>query len=430
MKTKRIVALALAAALTVGGVAPTLAAPADYKFGEQQADETVNKYNKALAEQRKVYDKADEDYTKAEEDHATAINKRKDAQKAAGVAAGQLEVAKVNVENQDKLMAKKNNEVEENKKAYNTAKIEFTKKRHRAPLASEEHYDDAIQKQSDRVWALWKAADAEDKAKGNAGYNDYATLAAADKDFKAEAQKLADLKRDKEVWTEELKELTEANYDLTQEYDALKKAKKSLEDIQDGKELDLKLANEKYEAAKQAEAKAFVAKEEAQEKLKNEKSKYDRLANIGSKLTIKYINEKIVPKLAELSANDVIGYILGSLALEDGWFSPDVYKAAGIDKKYVDTYRSVLGDQGALDPAGDESKAPESESKAPESKAPERKAPESSEKAPAKENKKEDKKDNKKAKKVAPKTGDISVLAYAGTAVLAAGAFVASKKRK
>lgn len=39
-------------------------------------------------------------------------------------------------------------------------------------------------------------------------------------------------------------------------------------------------------------------------------------------------------------------------------------------------------------------------------------------------------KDNKKDNKKAPKTGDITVLAYAGSAVLAAGAFVASKKRK
>nr|WP_071705042.1 hypothetical protein [Murdochiella vaginalis] len=39
-------------------------------------------------------------------------------------------------------------------------------------------------------------------------------------------------------------------------------------------------------------------------------------------------------------------------------------------------------------------------------------------------------KDNKKNNKKAPKTGDITVLAYAGSAVLAAGAFVASKKRK
>lgn len=47
-------------------------------------------------------------------------------------------------------------------------------------------------------------------------------------------------------------------------------------------------------------------------------------------------------------------------------------------------------------------------------------------------NNKGDKKDEKKDKKdkKAPKTGDISVLAYAGSAVLAAGAFVASKKRK
>lgn len=46
--------------------------------------------------------------------------------------------------------------------------------------------------------------------------------------------------------------------------------------------------------------------------------------------------------------------------------------------------------------------------------------------------KKDEKKDEKKDKKdkKAPKTGDISVLAYAGSAVLAAGAFVASKKRK
>ena len=47
-------------------------------------------------------------------------------------------------------------------------------------------------------------------------------------------------------------------------------------------------------------------------------------------------------------------------------------------------------------------------------------------------NNKDGKKDEKKDKKdkKAPKTGDISVLAYAGSAVLAAGAFVASKKRK
>ena len=111
-----------------------------------------------------------------------------------------------------------------------------------------------------------------------------------------------------------------------------------------------------------------------------------------------------------------------------------------LDEATIKAYEDVLADEGSVAPA---ESSQEEESKKPDESKPYEEKPGTSEETPApvvpgnkdntatdnKDNKKDNKKATKKSKK-APKTGDIAVLAYAGTAVLAAGAYVASKKRK
>lgn len=120
------------------------------------------------------------------------------------------------------------------------------------------------------------------------------------------------------------------------------------------------------------------------------------------------------------------------MAEECTFISEATLKELKLDARVSKAFQDVLGTEDSIEaPESSESKE---EPKPEESKANEEK-PVTSEENPApvvpgtEDNKATDKKDNKKSKK-APKTGDIAVLAYAGTAVLAAGAYVASKKRK
>lgn len=169
--------------------------------------------------------------------------------------------------------------------------------------------------------------------------------------------------------------------------------------------------------------------QDTEDQLDKEEDVLKRITNLKGKFTVETIKNVTNPKLVALAEKDLVAYFLGRLAEESTFISEATLKELKLDARVLKAYQDVLGTQDSIEaPESSESKE---EAKPEESKANEEKP------APVvpgtEDNKTTDKKDNKKAtkkSKKAPKIGDIAVLAYAGTAVLAAGAYVASKKRR
>lgn len=192
-------------------------------------------------------------------------------------------------------------------------------------------------------------------------------------------------------------------------------------------------AEKTYNASEKKWVQGKVDLQDTEDQLDKEEDVLKRITNLKGKFTVETIKNETNPKLVALAEKDLVAYFLGRLAEESTFISEATLKELKLDARVLKAYQDVLGTEDSIEaPESSESKeeAKPEESKANEEKpAPVVPGTEDNKTTDKKDNKKDNKKATKKSKK-APKTGDIAVLAYAGTAVLVAGAYVASKKRK
>ena len=382
MKTKRIVALALAGALALGGAlaTPVLADEAKQVQAAVSAEEYLATYavtQARLATNKKNADAAVEKLTKS-------------------------------IKDQNKLKNDAKKEYDEAVKAYNAAytayqeKMDETKAAKDAKDAAQEDLDDALAQyglaKADK--ASISAAKKALKAYINANKN------STDPAVKAEVKKKQDL-------------LNELNDQAT--VDKILALPKAVEDAQ--KALD---------KAKKEEGRAKVANDNAKNNYDATKSAFEEakapLKGMKEDLKKAEDNAKVAQDLidnfglisSDLDALVKQGYKFGNKSAKQ--ILEQVFRDKSQDEALTAEFVKVMG--------GDVTPAPNPDQK-PDDQKPEVK-PGTPEVKPGKPEVKPGQtgKDNKKDNKKAPKTGDITVLAYAGSAVLAAGAFVASKKRK
>ena len=371
MKTKRIVALALAGALAFGGVLVTPPVLADGEMAVETQKEVTQKQLERAAEDMSdvIADYVDDAQKKVDE--LTEKKTKDELEKKATDTKAAKEAAEA--------------ELEMAKQGVDTAK-EAVKQAERN-LADAKTALDRLLQDNDLPDAKEETIDAKiDDLRKNKKENEAGALEAAKQGI-LDAQAMVD--QAQEALESANNDLKAANNKVEGAEFAVKKATKPAEDAQAA----LEKANKEIEAAEKTLADA----KEVQEKFDNMDLDADDVnAHMDTKgqdpkAVVKAVFDKANPGMAaKLTA------ILGNMPIVPG--TPDDSQKPG------------------------DSEQPGGEQKPGDSQNP----------AKPDMNNKDGKKDEKKDKKdkKAPKTGDISVLAYAGSAVLAAGAFVASKKRK
>ena len=392
MKTKRIVALALASALALGAVAtPVLAAPAATEVNGLTSSEA---YAKIVAAQLEVINEAQKKFNDAKANEAKKAQEWEDAKEAVKDAKLEAIEAQQKIDaanNQIDYWTKKQKENRDNKDAL---ELDYAEEFGLGNvLESEDAYDRAIELAN-------KEGNADLEAKLTAAKqwfidNDIAKLNANDKYY----AKSIESKKDELI---------------------------GLNQTKDFKDLLVKEAEEAEKAAQLAWAQAFQDMETLEDELNLRNVELDKIKTFQRKATEEMIKGETNPKLAELAAKDYVAYWLAKLVYDEEVLLPETVKKLNLGEEILKQYHDILGDEETIEPQ--ESESDKTEEPTPEPKPEPKPEPQPDVKPDTKPDvKPEDKKDDKK---VAPKTGDIAVLAYAGSAVLAAGAFVASKKRK
>lgn len=412
MKTKRIVALALAGALALGAVTPAFAEEAKKVDATVTAEKTLDAYTKVVAAQMKtiktLQDKKDK-LTTLVSDSATEMktNHNTMAEKQ-----GLAEAAKKAIEAQEKKIEDKKDEIKDKEDKITAALKTYIDTYGEKPLANEDRYVDEALKAE-------KAGDTEAKNKWDAKKASFAAIKTLDEELK----KLQD---NTEAGKEGLRQLILGKNDLVTKKDIAVDVAKD--------------AEKAYNASEKKWVQAKVDLQDTEDQLDKEEDVLVRIKSLKGKFTVETVKNETNPKLVALAEKDLVAYFLGRLAEERTFVSEATLKELKLDARVLKAYQDVLGTEDSVEaPESSESK----EEPKPDESKPNEEKPGTSEDKPApivpgtednkatdkKDNKKDNKKATKKSKK-APKTGDIAVLAYAGTAVLAAGAYVASKKRK
>lgn len=413
MKTKRIVALALAGALALGAVTPAFAEEAKKVDATVTAEKTLDAYTKVVAAQMKTIatltEKKDDLKTTVTESEAEMkANHNKLAEKQ-----GLAEAAQKAIDAQDKKIEDKKAEIKEKEDELTGALKTYIDKYGEKPLANEDRYVDAALKAE-------KAGDTDAKNEWDAKKADFAAIKTLD----AELKKLQD---NDEAANKGLRQLILEKNDLVTKKDIAVDVAKD--------------AEKAYNASEKKWVQAKVDLQDTEDQLDKEEDVLVRIKSLKGKFTAETVKNETNPKLVALAEKDLVAYFLGRLAEERTFVSEATLKELKLDARVLKAYQDVLGTEDTPEaPDASESKeeAKPDESKPNEEKpAPVVPGKEDNKATDKKDNKVADKKDNKKdnkkatkKSKKAPKTGDIAVLAYAGTAVLAAGAYVASKKRK
>ena len=395
MKTKRIVALALASALALGAVAtPVLAdKPA-------MEDTTITK-EATLAAFAKVY-AAQSATVKAAEKKLEELNKEVNKQKkemakthtAMKEAEGLLIKAQKAIDANEEEIEKYTKFVEEYENKIAQADADFAVAHDGIrPLEKLQQYEDEIKR-------LQKAG--------------------------ADAEEVTKLEKLRDDWKAIFPALFAARDKHALKVNELKDQRPTLKTDFDKQNQETEKATAAYMAAEKAWTQAMVDQQKAKDVLVHEKDVLRRIGLFKKDLTVESVQNETNPKLAKLAQEDLVAYILGRLAIERAFISESTLEELGLSDRVLKQYHDILGDEETIEPQ--ESESDKSEEPTPEPKPEPKPEPQPDVKPDTKPDvKPEDKKDDKK---VAPKTGDIAVLAYAGSAVLAAGAFVASKKRK
>lgn len=439
MKTKRIVALALAGALALGAVTPAFAEEGKQVTAtttkEELTKKTAEAFNKVRNAQKKVVDDLTKKKNALEKDVKDKRDADQEALQAVTEKQAEIDVKNIKIEAQDKAIADKQDELNGTLDDMHDeiVKLGAIKNLYADKfLGSDQEYDDAIAARKQVVTAEMKEA-----GKSDAEITDATTLPATEKTD----AKLAALQKAKDLYDESYKTLVETAETQSHALQDLKKAKADLQAELEKLQEELKTLTAAQKATNLAYGTAKKDLEVTNETLLKEQVVLKRIEEVGKYLTDQAVKNEVDPKIAEMANKDEVFFILYYLENVRGLkISAETLKALNLDEATIKAYEDVLADEGAVAPA--ESSKEEESKKPEESKANEEK-PATSEETPApvvpgkednkatdkKDNKKDEKKADKKSKK-APKTGDIAVLAYAGTAVLAAGAYVASKKRK
>lgn len=397
MKTKRIVALALASALALGAVAtPVLAAPTATEVKGLTSSEA---YAKIITAQQEVVKEAQKKFDDAKKDEAKKAKEWADAKDA-------VKDAKLEVIEAQKAIDDANNQIDywmrkqkENRNKKDMLELDYAEEFEGLGniLEDEAAYDRAIE-----------IADKE----GN--------------------DKLVEKLSNAKEWflRENIKKLNDDDKWYAKSIELKKDELVQLNQTKAYKDLLLKEAEDAEKAAQLAWAQAFQDMETLEDELNLRKVELDKIKTFQRKATEEMIKGETNPKLAELAAKDYVAYWLAKLVYDEEVLLPETVKKLNLGEEILKQYHDILGDEETMEPKDSESQNTEApkpdDTEAPK---PDEKPGEKPEDKPSvkPEDRKEDKKDDKK---VAPKTGDIAVLAYAGSAVLAAGAFVASKKRK
>lgn len=412
MKTKRIVALALAGALALGAVTPAFAEEAKKVDATVTAEKTLDAYQKVVAAQMKTIatlteKKKDLEKTVSESEAEMKTNHNKLAEKQ-----GLAEAAQKAIEAQDKAIEDKKVEIKAKEDALTAALKKYIDTYGEKPLANEDRYVDEALKAE-------KAGDTEAKNKWDAKKGDFAAIKTLDEELK----KLQDNGKEDPKGLRQL---------ILEKNDLVTKKDIAVADAND--------AEKAYNASEKKWVQAKVDLQDTEDQLDKEEDVLVRIQKLKGKFTVETVKNETNPKLVALAEKDLVAYFLGRLAEERTFISEATLKELKLDARVLKAYQDVLGTEDSIEaPESKEEEStkpgetkPNEEKPAPvvpgkeDNKATDKK---DNKVADKKDNKKEEKKADKKSKK-APKTGDIAVLAYAGTAVLAAGAYVASKKRK
>lgn len=433
MKTKRIVALALASALALGAVAtPVLA---DDAKSTVLTEKTAEAYNKVVNAQKKTV----EDLTDKKAELEKKVVETDDADTAARKAVYNKEVEvkskEAEIDAKQKEIDAKVDEKKENLNAMSAlqTQLQAIPRYQNAKFEKKASvYDD--QMETIRK-ATYKAVDLEALAKALGGEPTQEDIDdEVDELLKKDANYQA-IKKAKELFVG-----TEAN-NFEDGYGALFVKAGRLQDEENGLmeekgklQNDLAKLNEELKDLQDAAKKANeeygqvkLALEQTKQQLSKQEITLDSMRKAGKYLTEKMITNVTNPKINELGEKDPVVFVVYYLESQAGvHILPETLAKLNLDKSILNQYQDILGDEGDMksseSQSTDDTQAPQS-TEAPK--------PQSTEEAPKPDKKPEVKPEEKKDdKKVAPKTGDIAVLAYAGSAVLAAGAFVASKKRK
>lgn len=324
---------------------------------------------------------------------------------ALATAQGVAEAAQQAIKKQDKAIEDKKVEIKDKEDAITAALKTYVDNYGEKPLANDDRYDDEITKAN-------KAADTDAVADWNKKKTDFEAIKKLDGELKK-------LQGNDEKGKEGLRQLILGKNDLVTDKDIAVAAAND--------------AEKTYNASEKKWVQAKVDLQDTEDQLDKEEDVLKRITNLKGKFTVETIKNETNPKLVALAEKDLVAYFLGRLAEERTFISEATLKELKLDARVLKAYQDVLGTEDSIEaPESSESKeeAKPEESKANEEKpAPVVPGKEDNKTTDKKDNKKDNKKATKKSKK-APKTGDIAVLAYAGTAVLAAGAYVASKKRK
>lgn len=412
MKTKRIVALALAGALALGAVTPAFAEEAKKADATVTAEKTLGAYVKVVAAQQKTIatlkEKKD-DLTKLVAESAAEMEKNHTD--LAGKQ-GLVEAAQKAIKALDKEIEDKKVEIAKKEAELTDALKKYADDYGQTPLADAKRYDDEINKADN-------AGDKDAKDAWTAKKTAFEAISKID----GELKKLQDNGKEK---PEGLRQLIHKKNDKVTDKDI------AVANAND--------AEKKYNASEKKWVQAKVDLQDTEDQLDKEEDVLRRIKELKGKFTAETVKNETNPKLVALAEKDLVAYFLGRLAEERTFISEATLKELKLDARVLKAYQDVLGTEDSIEaPESKEEEStkpgetkPNEEKPAPvvpgkeDNKATDKK---DNKVADKKDNKKEEKKADKKSKK-APKTGDIAVLAYAGTAVLAAGAYVASKKRK
>lgn len=412
MKTKRIVALALAGALALGAVTPAFAEEAKKVDATVTAEKTLDAYVKVVAAQQKTIatlTKKKEDLKELVKESAADMTKNHaDLAKKQGL----VEAAQKAIKALDDEIEAKKVEITKKEAELTDALKKYADEYGQKPLANAERYQDEINKAD-------KAGDKEAKDLWTKKKTAFGAISKID----GELKKLQD---NDEKDHEGLRQLILKKNDKVTDKDIAVAAAND--------------AEKAYNASEKTWVQAKVDLQDTEDQLDKEEDVLRRIKELKGKFTVETIKNETNPKLVALAEKDLVAYFLGRLAEERAFISEATLKELKLDARVLKAYQDVLGTEDSIEaPESSESK----EEPKPDESKPNEEKPGTSEDKPApivpgtednkttnkKDNKKDEKKADKKSKK-APKTGDIAVLAYAGTAVLAAGAYVASKKRK
>ena len=439
MKTKRIVALALAGALALGAVTPAFAEEGKKVTAtttkEELTKKTAEAYNKVRNAQKKVVD----DLTKKKSDLEKDVQKKREADQAALTAVtkkqAEIDVQNIKIEAQDKKIADKQDELNKTLDAMHDeiVKLGAIKNLYADKfLGSDKEYNDAIEARKKVVAEEMKNAN-----KSDAEINDAISVPTTPKTD----AKIAALREARKLYNDKYSGLVDTAATQTHDFQNLKKEKGDLQAVLEKLQEELKTLTAAQKATNLAYGTAKKDLEVTNDTLLKEQVVLTSIEEVGKYLTDQVVKNEVDPKIAEMANKDEVFFILYYLENVRGLkISNETLKALNLDEATIKAYEDVLADEGSVAPA---ESSQEEESKKPDESKPNEEKPGTSEETPApvvpgnkdntatdnKDNKKDNKKATKKSKK-APKTGDIAVLAYAGTAVLAAGAYVASKKRK